>query len=105
MLLFLTVLEFVSKSNIPASAGLDVCPLRQPKYIISPYIGIMSRMPTALHLPIAQIDDTTRPIVICNDTHKFVTYTYSTLQEFTVDNKVMVTSHPEDMRRSCTLDV
>ena len=52
----------------------------------------MPRVPTALHLPAAYIDDITRPIAICNDTYKFVAYQYSILQEFTVDNKVMVTS-------------
>ena len=43
--------------------------------------------PTTLHLPVAYIDDVTRPIAICNDTHKFATYPYSTLQEFAVDNR------------------
>jgi len=54
---------------------------------------------TILHLPVAYIDDITRPIAICNDTHKFVAYPYSTLQEFTVDNKVMVTSRCEAVRK------
>ena len=55
--------------------------------------------PTTLHLPVAYIDDITRPITICNDTHKFTTYPYSTLQEFTVDNKVMVISRCEEVAR------
>ena len=30
-----------------------------------------------LYLPVAYIDDITRPIAICNDTHKFASYLYS----------------------------
>jgi len=37
--------------------------------------------------------------MICNDTYKLVAYLYSILQEFTVDNKVMVTSNPEAVRK------
>jgi len=55
--------------------------------------------PTTLHLPVAYIDDITRPIAICNDTHKFAAYLYSTLQEFAVDNKVIVTSRCEAVRK------
>ena len=55
--------------------------------------------PTTLHFPVAYIDDITRPIAICNNTHKFVAYPYSTLQEFAVDNTVMVTSHCEAVRK------
>ena len=36
---------------------------------------------------------------MCNDTHKFVAYLYSTLQEFVVDNKVMVMSRSEAVRK------
>jgi len=46
-------------------------------------------------LPVAHIDDITIPIAICNDTYKFAAYLYSILQEFAVDSKVMVMSHPE----------
>ena len=38
-------------------------------------------------------------IAICNDTYKFVAYPYSILQKFAVDNKVMVTSHLEAVRK------
>ena len=55
--------------------------------------------PTTLYLPVAYINDITRPTAICNDTHKFASYPYSTLQEFTVDNKVMVTSRCEAVRK------
>ena len=59
----------------------------------------MPIMPTALHLPVAHIDNITRPIAICNETYKFVAYQYSISQEFTVDNNVMVTSHPKAVRK------
>ena len=55
--------------------------------------------PTTLLLPVAYIDDITRPIAIYNNTHKFVAYSYSTLQEFTVGNKVIVTSRCEAVRK------
>ena len=56
-------------------------------------------MPTALHLPVAYIDDITKPIAICNNTYKFAAYPYSILQEFVVDSKVMVPSHPQAVRK------
>ena len=59
----------------------------------------MPRVLTALHLTVAHIDYITRPIAIYNDTYKFATYTYSTSQKFAVDNKVMVTSHLEVVRK------
>jgi len=55
--------------------------------------------PTTLYLPVTYINDINRLIAICNDTHKFVAYPYSTLQEFAVDNKVMVTSRSEAVRK------
>jgi len=54
---------------------------------------------TTLHLPVAYIDDITRPVAIYNNTHKFVAYSYSSLQEFAVDNTVMVTSRCEEVAR------
>jgi len=45
----------------------------------------MPIVPAALHLPVARVDDITRPIAICNDTYKFVAYLYSILQKFAVD--------------------
>ena len=59
----------------------------------------MSRVSTALHLSAAYIDNITRPITICNDINKFAAYPYSILQKFTVDNKVMITSHFEAARK------
>ena len=48
-------LEFESESNIPPSAGLGVCPPRHSRYIFFPSLGIMLRVPTTLHLPVAHI--------------------------------------------------
>jgi len=92
-------LGFVFESSITPSAGLDVCLPRHPRYILLSSLGIMPRVSAALHLFVAHIDDITRMIAICNDTYKFVTCSYSILQEFAVDNKVMVTSHPEVVRK------
>jgi len=90
-------LEFVSESNVPPL--LDMCPPRHPTYLILPSLGVMPRVPTALHLHVAQIDEITRSIETCNDTYKFVAYLYSILQEFAVDSKVMVTNHPETVKK------
>ena len=57
---FSNYLEFVSESNIPAPTELDVCPPRHPRYIIFSSLSLMPKMPTALHLLIAHIDDITR---------------------------------------------
>jgi len=92
-------LEFVSESNVPPSAGLDVCPLRYHINLILPSLGVMLRVSTAIYLPVAYIDDITSPIAIYNDTYKFAAYSYSILQEFTVDSKLMVMSHPEAVRK------
>ena len=55
--------------------------------------------PTTLLLHVAYIDDITKSIVICNDTHKFAVYLYSTLQEFAIDNKAIVMSCCEAVRK------
>ena len=47
----------------------------------------------ALHLPIAY--DIPRKIAICNEHYNFVAYPQSILQEFAVNNDVMVTIHFE----------
>jgi len=73
-----------------------------PKHLISlilSLLGVMSRVSTALHFPVTHIDDITRSIAIYNDTYKFAAYLYSILQKFTVDNKVMITSHFEAARK------
>jgi len=71
-----------------------VCHPRHPIYIILPSLEVMPRVSTALHLPIAHIDNITRLIAICNSTDKFASYSYNILQEFTVYSKVMVLSYP-----------
>ena len=55
--------------------------------------------PTTLHLHVTYIDDITRSFAFYNHTHKFVAYMYSILQEFAVDNKVMVMNRSEAMRK------
>ena len=77
-------LEFASESS-----SLGVCPSRHIISLILPSLGIMLRIPNALHLPVAHIDDITRLIAICNKPYKFAAYPYSILQEFTVDNRVI----------------
>ena len=79
-------LEFTFESDF-SLAKLDVCHPRHPMYLILPSLGVMHRVPTALHLHVAHIDDITRSIAICNNTYKFAAYTYSILQEFVVDSK------------------
>jgi len=88
-------LEFMSESNVPLSAGLDVCSHRHVISLILLSLGVMFKIPNALHLLVAHIDDITRSIIICNDNYKFAANIYSILQEFAFDNKVIVTSHPE----------
>ena len=65
-------LEFVSESNVPPSAELNVCPPRHVISLILSLLGVMPKILTALHLPVAHIDDITRLIAICNDTYKFL---------------------------------
>jgi len=99
MFLFFTdCLELVSKYSIPPLEGLDVCPPKHPIYIIFSSLGIMPRVFIASHFPVAH-DNLTRQIAICNDKYKFVAYSYSILQEFAVDNKMVVTSHSETVRK------
>jgi len=76
-----------------------VCHFKHSIYLILLSFGVMPRVLTALHLPIAPIYNITRQIGICNDTYKFVAYPCSILKEFTVDNKVKVTSHLETVRK------
>ena len=56
-------------------------------------------VPTALHLLIAQEDDITRQLANCGN-YKFSVYPYSILQEFADDSEVLVTSHPEIVKKS-----
>jgi len=61
-----------------------MCHPKHHIYLILPSLRVMPRVPTVLHLPIALIDNITKPIAIYNDTYKFATYPYSILQEFAV---------------------
>jgi len=47
----------------------------------------MLRIPTALYLPVAHIDDITRSIAIYNDAYKFTANPYNILQEYIVDKR------------------
>ena len=76
-----------------------MCSLRHLIYLIISSLGVMPRVPTGMHLLVAYIDNITKSIAICNYTYKFVTYPYNTLQEFAVDNMVIFSSHPEDVRK------
>jgi len=95
---FTGCLEFVSESSITPLAGLDVCPPRHPRYIIFSSLRVM--LECLLHcICLTHIDDITKPIAIYNENYKFDAYPYSILQEFTVDNKVIITSHREEVAR------
>jgi len=56
-------------------------------------------VPTALHLLVAY-DDITRQLANCDENYNFSVYPYSMLQEFVVDSEVIITSHPEIVRKS-----
>ena len=42
-------------------------------------LGVMSRVPIALHLSIAHDDDITRHLAKCDENYKFAAYSYSIL--------------------------
>ena len=65
-----------------------------------PILRVVPRVPTVLHLSVAHEDDITRQLANHDGNYKFSIYLYSMLQEFTVDSEVIVTSHPEIVRRS-----
>ena len=60
----------------------------------------MPRVLTTLHLLIAHDDDIARQLVNCDDKYKFSVYPYSMLQKFTIDSELIITSHPEIVRKS-----
>jgi len=49
-----------------------------------PYIslGVMPKVPTALHLSVTHDDDITGQLTNCDENYKFSVYPYSLLQEF-----------------------
>jgi len=54
-------------------------------------------MPTSLHFPVTH-NNIIRHLANCNSNHKFSVCPYSILQEFVVDNEVIVMSHHEIVR-------
>ena len=70
-------LEFIPESSI-SLAEFDVCHPRHHISLILSSLGVMPRVPTALHLPVAHIDITGQ-ITICNDTYKFAAHPYNIL--------------------------
>ena len=89
----------MSESNVPPFVRLDVCPPRHVISLILPSLRVMPRIPIALHLPVAYINNIIRSIAICNYAYKFVANSHSILQEFAVKNKAIVTSHSEVARK------
>ena len=75
-----------------------MCHSRHPIYLIFSSLGVMIKVPTTLYLLVAH--DITRQLANCDKNYKFSLYPYSMLQEFAVDSKVIVTSHPEIVRKS-----
>ena len=57
---FAGCLEFVPKSSIPLLKRLDVCHPRHLTYLFFSCLGVMPRVSTALHVPVAHDDDITR---------------------------------------------
>ena len=55
-------------------------------------------MSIVLHLLVAN-DDIIRQLANCDKNYKFVAYPYSILNEFTVDNEVIVMSYPGTVRK------
>ena len=56
---FTGCLEFISGSNVPL-AGFDVCHPRDHIYLLFSSLGVMLRVPTALHLHVTHDDDIIR---------------------------------------------
>ena len=67
-------------------------------YPLSLPSGVMPKISIALHLPVA-FDDITRQLINCNDNYRFSVCPHSVLQEFAVDNKVIVKSHSIIVRK------
>ena len=56
-----------------------------------PSLGVMPRVPIALHLSVAHDDDIIRQLANCDENYKFLVYPYSMLKEFAVDVEMIVT--------------
>jgi len=72
-------LNFIPESNL-SLAEFNVCHPKHIIYLILLSLGVLLRVPTALHLCVAHIDNITRTLAICNDTYKFAAYPRSILQ-------------------------
>ena len=64
---FTGYLEFVPKSSIPPLEGLDMCHPRHLIYLLFPSLGVMLRVSTTLHLPVAH--DITRQLANCDENY------------------------------------
>jgi len=65
-------LKMCTESSIPLSEFVAYS-TRHPICLIFASLEVMSRVSTALHLPVVY-DDTTRPLVNCNGNYKFSVY-------------------------------
>ena len=76
-----------------------MCHPRHLIYLFILSLGVMCRVSTVSHLHVAHDDDITTHLANCDENYKFAAYTYSILQKFAIDNKVIVRSHSETMRK------
>ena len=72
-------------------------PTQHPMCLIFASLKIMPRVYIALHLPVAHDNITGQ---LANDNYKFSACPYSASQEFIVEIEVMITSHPEIVRKN-----
>jgi len=73
---FTGCLEFISESSLPL-AGFDVYHPRHLIHLLVSSLGVMPRVPTALHLRVIHDDDITRHLTNCDENYKFIVYPYS----------------------------
>jgi len=77
-----------------------MCVILGISYIfLFPLLGVIPSVSTVLHLLITY-DDFNRHLTNCDKNYKFSVYPYNMLQEFIIDSEVIVTSHPEIVRKS-----
>jgi len=72
---FTGCLEFILEFSLSLE-GFNVCHPRHLIYLIFLSLGVMPRVFTMLHLPIAHDDDITRQLANCDETYKFSIYPY-----------------------------
>ena len=71
---YTSCLEFVSKSSIPSLEVSDVYHPRHPIYLFFSLLGVISRIPTALHVSGAHDDDIIRQLANYDENYKFSVY-------------------------------